>query len=115
MLRFDGIIDARVGQNTVEEGEYSLSIELNVETDNLDLNLDTDENYQLELSSTDNNELIASISAFCYFGARHGLETLSQLIAYDEFTNQLKVRIHLVALHFTCNFACILLLDPCEC
>lgn len=89
--RFNGIIDARVGQNQIVDGEIGLSIEIDVEISSLELSLETNERYELELLSTDSNELIARINAATYYGARHGLETLSQLIAFDEFTNQLKV------------------------
>lgn len=89
--RFNGIIDARVGQNQIVDGEFGLSIEIDVEISSLELSLETNERYELELLSTDSNELIARINAATYYGARHGLETLSQLIAFDEFTNQLKV------------------------
>lgn len=90
--RFNGIIDARVGENELVDGEFGLSIEIDVESDSLELSLNTNEQYELELSSTDNNEIVARITASTYYGARHGLETLSQLIAFDEFTSQLKVR-----------------------
>lgn len=92
MDRFNQIIDAKIGHNQLIEGECGLSIELNIETDSMELNTDTDEQYQLELVTND-NEIVARISSFNYFGARHALETLSQLIAFDEFSNQLKVRI----------------------
>ncbi|XP_037052327.1 chitooligosaccharidolytic beta-N-acetylglucosaminidase-like [Bradysia coprophila] len=89
--RFIGIIDARVGDEEVVDGEFGLAIEIDVESDSLELSLDTNEQYELELSSNDNDELVARISALTYYGARHGLETLSQLIAFDEFTSQLKI------------------------
>lgn len=91
MERFNGILDARVGQHDLRDGEHGLTIEIEVESDSLELNLETNEQYELELSPTDGNVLLARISAESYYGARHGLETLSQLIAFDEFTNQLKV------------------------
>lgn len=90
MERFNGIIDARVGDNDLVDGDVGLAIEIDVESDSLELSLDTNEQYELELSLTD-NELVARISALTYYGARHGLESLSQLIAFDEFTSQLKV------------------------
>lgn len=45
--------------------------------------LNTDESYNLTLRPA-NNDLVATIRAKTYFGARHGLETLSQLIWRDE-------------------------------
>lgn len=97
MDRFNGIIDARVGQNELRDGEHGLSIEIEVEIESLELSLETNEEYELELTEVNGNELLARINAVTYYGARHGLESLSQLIAFDEFTNQLKVRIDLYA------------------
>ncbi|KMR05153.1 putative beta-hexosaminidase fdl [Lasius niger] len=47
------------------------------------LSLDTDESYKLELASR-GKILEARITGKSYFGVRHGLETLSQLIWWDE-------------------------------
>ncbi|XP_014489221.1 PREDICTED: probable beta-hexosaminidase fdl [Dinoponera quadriceps] len=47
------------------------------------LTLDTDESYKLELMPKGKN-LMAKIWGKNYFGLRHGLETLSQLIWWDE-------------------------------
>lgn len=105
MERFNGILDARVGQDRrAADGEFGLSIEIAVDDQGLELNFDTNERYELSLSPTGSNELLARIIAVNYYGARHGLETLSQLIAYDEFSNQLKVRIDCCNLASTSNF-----------
>ena len=90
MDRFNRIIDAKIGHNDLYEGTHGLGIEINVEDDSMELNLETSEQYVLELSAT-NQTMLARINATTYFGARHGLETLSQLIAFDIFSSQLKV------------------------
>ncbi|KAH1014712.1 probable beta-hexosaminidase fdl isoform X3 [Dendroctonus ponderosae] len=57
------------------------------------LKLNTDESYSLVLKAR-GADIIANITARTYFGARHGLETLSQLIWWDEYasrTGKLKV------------------------
>lgn len=41
---------------------------------------DTDESYLLTIG----NDLVVRISAVSYFGLRHGLETLSQLMGFDQ-------------------------------
>lgn len=43
------------------------------------LKLDTDESYSLVLKAR-GADIVANITANTYFGARHGLETLSQLV-----------------------------------
>lgn len=88
--RFHRILDAKIGDSQLDVGEYSLVISLYVESNYMELNLDTDEQYQLQIETVD-NEIQVLLRSFNYFGVRHALETLSQLIAYDEFSNQLKV------------------------
>ncbi|KAF2899728.1 hypothetical protein ILUMI_06454 [Ignelater luminosus] len=55
------------------------------------LTLDTDESYSLKVSETSEGRINATISAPTYFGCRHGLETLSQLIIYDDLRDQLQM------------------------
>ncbi|XP_030764713.1 probable beta-hexosaminidase fdl isoform X3 [Sitophilus oryzae] len=55
-----------------------------VRGDVIRLKLRTDESYSLTLKPRD-SEIVANITAKTYFGARHGLETLSQLIWWDEY------------------------------
>jgi hexosaminidase len=50
--------------------------------------MQTDESYELSISDPENIEV--NITAKSFYGARHGLETLSQLIVYDDINNQLK-------------------------
>lgn len=53
------------------------------------LKLNTNESYQLTVQL--NDILTATISATNFFGARHGLETLNQLIWYDEVYDVLRI------------------------
>lgn len=55
------------------------------------LTLDTDESYHLNVSATDNHEVLAHIKAQNYYGARHALETLNQLIVYDDIRRELQI------------------------
>ncbi|XP_047996871.1 probable beta-hexosaminidase fdl [Leguminivora glycinivorella] len=54
------------------------------------LRLDTDESYKLSLG-LDRQELIANITAQSFCGARHGFETLSQLVWADPYTGSLLI------------------------
>ena len=47
----------------------------------------SDESYSLTTSSS-NSGIVATITSESFFGARHGLETLSQLITFDKQTQQ---------------------------
>lgn len=51
------------------------------------LNFNVDESYNLDLKYH-NEEIVGTVTAKTYFGARHGLETLSQLIWWDEYANE---------------------------
>lgn len=71
-----------------------ISIELEDINDNDEkprLTLDSDESYKLEIKTSDAHEVFANIKAKTYFGARHGLETLNQLIVYDDIRRELQI------------------------
>lgn len=55
------------------------------------LKIDTDESYQLFIDSLSTTMLIADIKAFSFCGARHALETLSQLIWLDSYLGTLLI------------------------
>lgn len=49
------------------------------------------ENYTIKISGA-NDKVNATITGGSFFGVRHGLETLSQLILYDDIRDHLLVR-----------------------
>merc|ERR1711981_363600 len=56
--------------------------------------MDADESYSLVISPDGEDEedrYIVNIRAKSYFGARHGIETLSQLISYKEKSDSLQM------------------------
>lgn len=57
-----------------------------------DFSLVFDESYGIKVSASSNDKVIATITANTFFGIRHGLESLSQLIVYDDIRNHLLVR-----------------------
>ncbi|CAK9803038.1 Chitooligosaccharidolytic beta-N-acetylglucosaminidase [Anthophora quadrimaculata] len=61
------------------------------ESENIKLSLDTDESYVLSVTQVETSMLNATITAKSYFGARHALETLSQMIVYDNLRNQVQI------------------------
>ncbi|GLH00644.1 Chitooligosaccharidolytic beta-N-acetylglucosaminidase, partial [Gryllus bimaculatus] len=70
---------------------YSLFVELDIkDPKSYRFTSDTDEGYQL-LIGTQDTRVKATITAQTYFGARHGLETLSQLVIYDDVSRHLVV------------------------
>ena len=44
-----------------------------------------------QAGSSGSESIHVSITANTYFGARHGMETLSQMISYDELADTLQV------------------------
>ncbi|XP_017890303.1 chitooligosaccharidolytic beta-N-acetylglucosaminidase [Ceratina calcarata] len=61
------------------------------ETKNIRLTLNTDESYTLTVTKLDETHLEATITANSYFGARHALETLSQMIVFDDLRNEIQI------------------------
>jgi len=55
------------------------------------LTLETDESYALEIDTDASGHVVANITAANFFGARHGLETLAQLIVYDDIRREVQV------------------------
>ncbi|ODM91115.1 Chitooligosaccharidolytic beta-N-acetylglucosaminidase [Orchesella cincta] len=56
------------------------------------LELNTNEGYLLSIQKQDDmHTVLVTITANTFFGARHGLETLSQLIAYNDDVNSLQI------------------------
>nr|AAQ97603.1 N-acetylglucosaminidase [Manduca sexta] len=70
------------------------SVVIYLVNDNPDIrefSLEMDESYALRVSPASNERVNATIRANSFFGIRHGLETLSQLIVYDDIRNHLLI------------------------
>lgn len=87
--RFIKMIDAKLESNEIvpDRGGKVLNIKIIVSDDNLRLTLDTDESYRIASKHTDYGAQI-EIFAATFYGARHGFDTLSQLIVFDDVRNQ---------------------------
>uniref|UniRef100_A0A1B0D7A1 Beta-hexosaminidase n=1 Tax=Phlebotomus papatasi TaxID=29031 RepID=A0A1B0D7A1_PHLPP len=69
-----------------------VSVEFYLTETDLSLTLDTDESYSLSIAKASGGEGInVKIHAVTYFGLRHGLESLGQLIVYDELQFRYKM------------------------
>ncbi|KAG7167815.1 chitooligosaccharidolytic beta-N-acetylglucosaminidase-like [Homarus americanus] len=69
---------------------HTLNLDVTVNTDATRLSLETDESYSLSVSTTGQTTTAIIITA-TYFGARHALETLSQLVEYQEYQDSLMI------------------------
>ena len=63
---------------------HKVNVKIAITANDTQLKQSTDEKYHLVISTTKPLETSVIISAYSFFGARHALETLSQLIAWDE-------------------------------
>lgn len=69
---------------------HTLTVLVRVVRPDTYLTLDMDESYELSVTTRE-GATIAIIMANTFFGARHALETLSQLVAYHENSNTLMI------------------------
>lgn len=74
--------DYQIQKSDIDKFIIKVSIIYSNETSQL---IATDESYKLTVRTGKRKDLIATITAKTFFGSRHGLETLSQLIWWDEF------------------------------
>lgn len=74
----------------VKQGGKRVNISVIVENDDTTLDYETYEGYNLNVSE-ENIAVQVTITARNFYGARHALETLSQLIIYDELNNELLI------------------------
>ncbi|CAG9806447.1 unnamed protein product [Chironomus riparius] len=82
--------DGNVDNNSIDNTN-AVIISIHVtESDATLLSMNTDECYNLSIAYTEKS-INVKITAKSFFGARHGLETLQQLIWYDDYSESLKI------------------------
>ncbi|XP_057328353.1 chitooligosaccharidolytic beta-N-acetylglucosaminidase-like [Microplitis mediator] len=79
--------------SSARSGGLNLSINIKglKNYDDFILTLNTRENYTLQIYQQSIDEISVTISGDNYFGVRHGIETLSQLIVYNDLINEIQV------------------------
>ena len=70
--------------------QNKLKVKVTMDTAEAKLTLETDESYKLQIETT-GVQTTAMITAKSFYGARHGLETLGQLINYDDICGSLQI------------------------
>ncbi|KAG5874272.1 hypothetical protein JTB14_028872 [Gonioctena quinquepunctata] len=84
-------VRASVKKN-IKNGGKSVIINIDIKDSSISrLNLDTDESYTLKISELVDGRIQVLIVAPTFFGARHGLQTLTQLIIFDDLRDELQV------------------------
>lgn len=71
--------------------ETELIIYIDVKSDDINLNFNTNEEYKINTITEGEETVKVSIEAETIFGARHAIETVSQLIAFDNIRNELQI------------------------
>lgn len=85
-------IELLIPRKIVPQGGKSLVVTLDIKDYAVDgLLLGLDESYILKISESSDGRVQALITAPNFFGARHGLETLNQLIIFDDLRNELQI------------------------
>nr|CAH7737714.1 unnamed protein product [Callosobruchus chinensis] len=85
-------IQATIPRGMTPKGGKSLIVDVDVKDPSVNrLTLETDESYTLKVSLTSDGRISALISAPTFFGARHGLQTLNQLIVFDDLNGELLI------------------------
>lgn len=85
-------INAKIPKNVkITHACKNVALNVNVEDQNQStLSLDTDESYHITAAEKE-NDIQVDVRAKTIFGARHALETLSQLIVFDDIRRELLV------------------------
>lgn len=90
--RFLQQIKNLVPKNISPSGGRSLLVHLVFSKTSINhLTWETDESYTLKVEETTDGRINATITADNFFGARNGLETLSQLIIFDDLRNEIQI------------------------
>uniref|UniRef100_A0A1A9WKE8 beta-N-acetylhexosaminidase n=1 Tax=Glossina brevipalpis TaxID=37001 RepID=A0A1A9WKE8_9MUSC len=95
--RFNKIIDNKLpNMGIIKKGGSPMKIVIKLTSDDNvfekmpKLTLSTDESYKLDVTKI-NGYVLAGIGAKNFFGIRHGLETLSQLMIYNDIQEELQI------------------------
>lgn len=90
--RFASQIQAKIPKSIKLSNDGNrLLLNIDIESDDVSLTHDTNEGYTITAHENVGVVLI-KITAKTIFGARHALETLSQLIVFDNIRNELQVK-----------------------
>lgn len=88
--RFKNMLEKKAGEATIASGGKTLEIYLKLRNDKTNkIVYNGDESYEMNINLTSDGRINSNIIADNFFGARNGLETLSQIIVFDDNTNNL--------------------------
>lgn len=84
-------IKSKIPRKVNIEGGKFVRIDILVESNDALLTMNTNESYKI-LTVEKDGAVAVQIESFSIYGARHALETFSQLIVYDDIRKELQVR-----------------------
>lgn len=92
--RWMDLLHAKIpNRRSLAKGGYQFTINIKTAETELPtrLELETDESYVLNIDSNAAGQVTANVTAGSFYGARHGLETLNQLIVFDDIRREVQV------------------------
>ncbi|GAB0100864.1 hypothetical protein DMENIID0001_169610 [Sergentomyia squamirostris] len=89
--RFHRVLEWKRTKDQAYAKGSRLAVQFNLTSMDLSLNRDTDECYSLKVDFNSEWGIRVAITGETYYGIRHGLETLAQLIVYDDLQVRYKV------------------------
>lgn len=91
--RWMDLLHAKIpNRRSLKKGGYQFIVNINTtESEWTRLTIETDESYVLNIGSDAAGQVTANITAANFFGARHGLETLNQLLVFDDIRREVQV------------------------
>lgn len=85
-------IKSKIHRNVELEGCKALRIDILVESNDAVLTMNTNESYKI-LTVDQGDAIEVKIESSSIYGARHALETLSQMVVFDDIRRELQVRL----------------------
>lgn len=91
--RFKNLVSMAIprGVSPKSTGKAVTVLLVNENPDVREFSLDMDESYFIRVQAASSDRINATIKGGSFFGLRHGLETLSQLIVYDDIRNHMLI------------------------
>lgn len=83
-------IKSKIPRNVKVDGGKKLRIDVVVETNDAKLTMNTNESYTIVTVDRD-DAVDVKIESYSIYGARHGLETVSQFVVFDDIRKELQV------------------------
>lgn len=89
-------IKSKIPRNVKVDGGKSVRINVVVESNDAILTMNTNESYAIVTVDT-SDAIDVKIESFSIYGARHAIETLSQLVVFDDIRKELQVSPEVIA------------------